>query len=134
MALITATQDNRGFTLVEVMVAMVLLLLGLLNSLVGLMAAADYNLTNALRQEAVRIAQEQLENMRVGPYAPIADNNATLQRQVRKTLQNFQVNTVVIAGGPSNSLKQVVVTVRWIFKNTMRSHVSGTIIRQRVFI
>jgi type IV pilus assembly protein PilV len=131
---LTAIQNNRGFTLVEVMISMLVLLVGMLGSLVGVMAAADYNLGNALRDEAVKIAQEQLENARTGQFALVVNASVQVQRQVRKALHTFQVTTNVTAGGPSNSLRLVSVTVQWTFKNTTRSHLSETIVRQRVII
>jgi type IV pilus assembly protein PilV len=125
------TLNNRGFTLVEVMISMLVLLIGMLGSLVGVMAAADHNLANALRDEAVKIAQEQLENARTGQYALVVNGNIPVQKQVRRTLYTFQVTTNVTSGGPSNSLKQVTVTVQWTFKNQNRSHLAETIVRQR---
>ena len=128
---LAVTLNNRGFTLVEVMISMLVLLIGMLGSLVGVMAAADHNLANALRDEAVKIAQEQLENARTAQYALVVNGNIPVQRQVRKTLYPFQVTTNVTSGGPSNSLKLVTVTVQWTFKNQTRSHLAETIVRQR---
>jgi type IV pilus assembly protein PilV len=120
---------SRGFTLVEVLVAMLVLLLGMLGSLVGVIAAGDYNLGNALRSEAVKIGQEQLENTRVGRYDIIAPTSFQVQRQVRKTPQNFQVTTTVTT---NDTLRQVNVNVQWTFKNRTHSYSAETIVRQRV--
>jgi type IV pilus assembly protein PilV len=120
---------SRGFTLVEVLVAMLVLLFGMLGSLVGVIAAGDYNLGSALRSEAVKIAQEQLENTRVGRYDLIAPTTLQVQRQIRKTPQNFQVTTTVTT---NDTLRQVNVNVQWTFKNRTHSHSAETIIRQRV--
>jgi type IV pilus assembly protein PilV len=105
---------TRGFTLVEVLIAMLVLLLGTLSSLVGVMAAGDYNLRNALRNEAVRIAQEQLEDMRVGRYDSIVSAKLDIQRQVRKSPYSFHVERPVITDG---TLKWVGLNVRWYFKD-----------------
>jgi type IV pilus assembly protein PilV len=113
------------------MISMLVLLIGMLGSLVGVMAAADHNLGNALRDEAVKIAQEQLEDARTGQFALVVNGNTPVQRQVRKTLYTFQVTTNVASGGLSNSLKLVTVTVQWTFKNQNRSHLAETIVRQR---
>lgn len=120
---------DRGFTLVEVLVAMLVLLFGMLSSLVGVIAAGDYNLGTALRSEAVRIAQEQLEDTRVGRYDLIAPASFQIQRQVRKTPQNFQVTTTVTT---NDTLRQVNVNVQWTFKKRTHSYSAETIIRQRV--
>jgi type IV pilus assembly protein PilV len=120
---------RRGFTLVEVLIAMLVLLLGMLSSLVGVIAAGDYNLGNALRNEAVKIAQEQLENTRVGRYDAIASTSFQVQRQVRKTPQNFQVT---INPTTNDTLRQVNVIIQWTFKNRPHSYTAETIVRQRV--
>jgi type IV pilus assembly protein PilV len=120
---------SRGFTLIEVLIAMLVLLFGMLSSLVGVMAAGDYNLGNSLRSEAVKIAQEQLENTRVGRYDLIAPASFQIQRQVRKNPQNFQVTTTVTT---NDTLRQVNVNVQWTFKNRTHSHSAETIVRQRV--
>ena len=118
------------------MIAMLVLLVGMLGSLVGVIAAADHNLGNALRDEAVKIAQEELENARAKRYALIVDNNDTVQRQVRKTLYSFEVKREVTPDEPTNSsLKVVRVTVQWRFKDPPPQPPHGTIletiIRQR---
>jgi len=109
---------------------MLVLLIGMLSSLAGVMAAVDYNLGNALRTEAMRIAQEQLENIRVGRYDLIASSSFTVQRQVRKSLQNFQVAINVTTDA---SVRQVNITVQWTFKNITHTYSSATLVRQRVF-
>jgi type IV pilus assembly protein PilV len=114
---------------VEVLVAMLVLLLGMLGSLVGVIAAGDYNLGNALRNEAVKIAQEQLENTRVGRYDLIAPASFQIQRQLRKNPQTFQVTTTVTT---NDTLRQVNVNVQWTYKNRTHSYSAETIIRQRL--
>jgi hypothetical protein len=111
------------------MIAMLALLVGLLASLAGVMAAADYNLSNALRGEAIKIAQEQIENLRLTRYDTIAAGNIQVQRQMRKALYTFQVTTAVTT---NDSVTQIGVTVQWTFKNRTRTYATATIIRQRV--
>ncbi len=126
------SQNKRGFTLIEVMIAMLVLLVGLLGSLAGVMAAADYNLGNALRNEAIKIAQERLENLRVGRYDALAAAAGTnpVQRQLRKVLHVFEVETNPVT--INDSVTQIGVTVRWTFKNRARAYATETIIRQRI--
>ena len=78
--------DKRGFTLIEVMVTLIILAFGMLASVVGIMAALDHSLMNEMRNDAMKIAQEQAEAARNMPYANIQNipPTQTITRQVRK--------------------------------------------------
>ena len=65
--------DKRGFTLVEVLVTLLILAFGMLASVVGIMAALDHSLMNEMRNDAMKIAQEQEEAARNMPYANHSD-------------------------------------------------------------
>ena len=86
-------RDKRGFTLIEVMVTLIILALGMLASCVGIMAALDHSLMNEMRNDAMKISQEQLEAARNMPYANIAliPTPQYIARQVRKTLVTYKV-------------------------------------------
>jgi type IV pilus assembly protein PilV len=122
-------RSRFGFTLVEVLVAMLILVVGMLGSLIGVMAASDHNLGNSLRNEAMRIAQEHLEDIRTGPFLSIAPAVSLVQRQIRKSSYTFTATTGVQTSG---TLRQVTVTVQWSYKGRSRSYVAETIVRSRV--
>lgn len=127
----TAFRNNEGFTLVEVLVAMVILLLGLMASLYGVMTALDYNLSNNLRNEARIIAQEQMENTRNTAYAniPVGDTVSQIQKHLRKAVRTFQVTTSVVLG---TNLKQVRVTVQWTHKDRTHSYALESIVGEAI--
>ena len=52
-----AKLKNRGFTLVEVMVAMLILFIGMMALLWALTAAVEHNLKNQMTDEAVRLGK-----------------------------------------------------------------------------
>ncbi|NLJ29503.1 MAG: prepilin-type N-terminal cleavage/methylation domain-containing protein [Deltaproteobacteria bacterium] len=124
-------QNKEGFTLVEVLVAMVVLLLGLLASLFGVMTALDHNLANAMRNEAMTIAQQQMENARSTRYEALVDGDTSsqVQRQFRKAQRTFDVNTNVTA---VDNIKRIIVTVQWTLKNRTHSFSLESIVREPI--
>jgi type IV pilus assembly protein PilV len=131
---LAARRSRQGFTLVEVLVAMVILAVGLLASLVGVMAALDHSQGNSLRDGAVKIAQEQQEaarNMRYDLIQTIP-RTQTISRQFRKSNWDYTVNTnsVGVGAGPTG-MTHVAVTVQWTFKNKTYSYSLETFVRQK---
>lgn len=61
-------QNNRGFSLIEVMVAFVILIIGLLGLLQAVNVAMLHNLQNQMREEAVSIASSVVHEMRNRPF------------------------------------------------------------------
>ncbi|MGA2401617.1 MAG: prepilin-type N-terminal cleavage/methylation domain-containing protein [Syntrophobacteraceae bacterium] len=136
----TNASAERGFTLIEVMVTLVVLALGMLASIIGIMAALDCSLLNEMRNDAMKLAQEQEEAARNMPYTSIAGIAATqtITRQVRKTRVTYQVNfqKASAPGTAGMGMSLVTFTVTWNYKNpgTTRAHqyqyVLQTIVRQ----
>jgi type IV pilus assembly protein PilV len=115
-------RDKRGFTLIEVLITLVILALGMMATIVGIMAGLDHNLMNEMRNDAIKIAQEQEEAARNMPYANIATipSPQTITRQVRNQSVTYtvQVDHTVTGGNVSTGtcITQVVFTVIWNFK------------------
>jgi len=109
---------------------MLILVVGMLGSLMGVMVASDHNLGNTLRSEAMRIAQEELEDIRVKPFLSIAASGPSDKpRQIRKHSHVFRVTTGVQTTG---TLRKITVTVQWYYKGRTRSYVAETMVRSRV--
>ena len=128
-------RDKRGFTLIEVMVTLIILAFGMLATVIGIAAALDHSLMNEMRNEAMKIAQEQEEAARDMPYANIQAiaPTQTITRQVRKSLVSYTVyfsTPAVAPGGAGMGMTIVQFTVQWAFKNTTYSYVLQTIVRQ----
>ncbi len=115
----------------------------MLASIVGIMKALDHSLLNEMRNEAVKIAQEQEEevrNMNNAYYTSIPQIPAfttpgglIVQRQIRKTLVNFTVICTLPQppAAISNMGARIVnFQVSWQFKKNPYKFSLQTIVRQ----
>lgn len=130
---------ERGFTLIEVMVTLIIMAFGMLASVVGIMAALDHSLMNEMRNDAMKIAQEQQEVVRNMAFAAIPQipnilaKNGPIQRLVRKTLVTYTVNCNLPAppaAAPGFGGRIVDFTVQWTFKGKTYSCELQTIVRE----
>jgi prepilin-type N-terminal cleavage/methylation domain-containing protein len=128
---------KRGFTLVEVMVTLILLAFGMLASVVGIMKALDHSLLNEMRNDAIKIAQEQEEAARNMPYQNLQNISTaipqTIWRQVRKqpVLYKVKFTRTSVGSGSLLGIALVQFDVSWSFKNTNYSCVLQTLVRQK---
>jgi hypothetical protein len=125
------------------MVTLMILALGSLASMIGIMAALDHSLMNEMRNDAMKIAQEQLEAARNMPsYTNMmqswGNQTTAIQRNVRKIMVNYNVNLQALdyTTGSANALALLQCRVTWLHKGPMDSSsrtyscVLQTIVRQ----
>lgn len=124
--------NNSGFTLVELLVAIVILVVGLL----GLMQTVNYalvkNLDSQLRQEAVYIADEVMSMEKSIPFdqIPVTPTlGEPLQRNYSRTVTNRIVNgssrefSVVRSNAMQTDQSiNIDVAVSWLNKGQQASH------------
>jgi type IV pilus assembly protein PilV len=106
----------RGFTLVEVMIALVITLLVFLALMQTALVGIDSNMINVLRDEAVNIAEMRMNEARNTPFDSLASAAPeTVSRNLRN-ITNFQytVTRTVTSRGTDN--KQIDITIRWEWK------------------
>ena len=128
---LTVIQSDKGFTLIEALVALVILAIVLLGLLAGLIVTLQYNLLNFMREEAGSVAQECIENIRSMPFTDIQvvniDCNDTttvpvstpclntggvniVNRQVRNASVSYRVGWSVT---DRTNIKEIDVEVCW---------------------
>lgn len=117
--------SERGFSLVEVVIAIVVFLVVMLGIFVAFTFAVSYNAGNNSRAQALAVLQQEVENMRAAKFTPIV-TDAALSGGVKATKNvtsadglKFIVNVSVdddpfTAGIQTNAaatLKEISVTV-----------------------
>ncbi len=143
----------KGLTLVEVLIAMVILLLVSLALMQTALVSIDANMRNVLRDEAVSVAEMRMDEARNIPFDTLAtdtsDGNVQtfpacagatapaagpypvlIQRNIRNiTGFNFGTQRTVIALSGDDS--QVTVLVRWEYRNECFTHTISTIMKRQ---
>jgi type IV pilus assembly protein PilV len=112
--------NNKGFSLVEMVIAMVIILIGLLGLVQATLLSIDSNVSNVFRDEAVRLAEERMDRLKSLPVTdeslPPAVNqcDATpVKRNVRNLTESYQVCTTIVNLNNDKTRKSVQVVVGW---------------------
>ncbi len=109
---LTSPSNSQAFTLVEVMMAMLIMTVGLLGLLQSVGVAYEHNIRNRLREEAVLIAEEKMNDLRNnGGFNPVT----TVTRVIGGVGKVFVVNKESLQMGTDSY--RLKVAVRWTFKN-----------------
>ena len=98
---------SKGFTLIEILVAIIILSISLL-ALAGLMATTTQNTSfGGHITEAATFAQDQLEQLRVTPWANIISGTNTIPGSTG-IVYNRTWNVV-----PNGNLRTITITISW---------------------
>lgn len=124
-----ALKTEEGFSLIEALVAMLILSVILLGALQGLMVSYRTSSTNTLRNEAVSMAEETANALRNTPYASLVDGTTTniVSRQVANASVPFTV-TQVVADSVASVAKSVQITVTWPYQGQTITHTTTIIV------
>lgn len=120
--------NDNGFTLIEFLVAIVIMMVGLLGLLQAVNVGLIQNLNTQLRDGAVGVADWHLAREMAKSFEAVSTTTrGTTDR--RLILNSFKTYSVVRSGDATlaNS-KQVNVTVSWKHKNTRYTQEASTII------
>lgn len=130
-------RNNKGMTLVEVMIALVILLLVSLALMQTALLSIDSNMINLLRDEAVGIAESRMREIRSLPFTdPVltATGGAYTNENIpSKSIRNAQIQftreRLVAVLNTDN--KQVIVRVTWNWKGNPYTHTISSIQRRQ---
>jgi len=119
-------RNNEGFTLIEVVVAFAILLIGILALLQSVNIAFEHNLKNQQRDEVVRVADDIMHAMIAQPFAATFNSVTTVNSKMLNMSRRYTVFRRVtdLPLNPEGQLvsKQYEVRVRWAYKNISSNH------------
>jgi len=126
--MVQIVNSNKGISIIEVTVALALLLLVLLGLMQTLMLSAQVNIKNRLRDEAVKIAREELECTRnllfdnVNNSICIANTNNIVTRRFRNFNAEFCLTKTVTSQG---NVKRIELNVHWNYRKLSSQYTCG---------
>ncbi len=130
-------QSSKGMSLIEVMIAILLLLVVSLALLQTSLLGYQHNMRNSLREEAVRTADQIVGDLRARPYTlaltdPLLNSGTTTSTYTRN-LRSFQAKfvTATTITDISAEIKEVAVQVQWNFKGSTYSHTTNVILGRK---
>lgn len=125
------SNNRRGFTLLEILVALVILMIGMMALLSAATNTISLNLDNILRDEAVQIADAKMRQVKSNTAATFSlpfQNLSVTTVQTSKLRAKSTPYTVSLTsastGGNSNLLR---VQVSWNYKNRAKQHELSTL-------
>ncbi len=123
--------NESGFTLIEFIVAVVILMVGMLGLLQTANVAISSNRQNQLRNEATLVMDKWLSTELAKGYAS-ASISPSSWYESRPVLNGFVNYSVVRSGTQLQNSKEVRLTVSWPYRNMRYSYKGGGIISNSV--
>ncbi len=120
--------NNSGFTLMEVLVAMLILSVGLLGTAALITGIINSNKLSNRISAATVLAQDKMEEIRGVGYDDAEDEDGAEDYNIIPNYPLYKRITDVVAGDPAAGMKKITVTVYWDSDN--HSVVLQTIIAQ----
>lgn len=119
--------NKAGFTLIEVMVSIIILMVGMLGLLEALGLASHQVVRNGLRTEAVQLAENQMIGMKIMRFDKITSLPfMSISSRIRGGAGKYgvKITSTKITEGIS---KELTVRVDWNYKNMSNFHEVRTI-------
>jgi prepilin-type N-terminal cleavage/methylation domain-containing protein len=110
-------QNNKGVTLVEVMISLVIFLIVFMGLMQTALLSIDGNVRNVQRDEAISIANGELDDLKNVPFGTLTagTNCRTVSRDFRNISKQFNLCDIITDLG--SDTKTINVVVGWNHKN-----------------
>jgi prepilin-type N-terminal cleavage/methylation domain-containing protein len=132
--------NKKGVTLIEMMIALVILLVVSLAFMQTALLGTSMNVKNQLRDEAVNIAEMRMNQLRSLPFTDLSTDpylvspgNTPAEAAIQRNFRGFSINytpTRTISD-ISTDAKQVTVVVSWSYRGQAYTHGITSIMRKR---
>ena len=137
-------KQNKGFTLIEALVSIFLLMIVLLGLLSGLILTYNISIKNEIRNQAIKLTQQQLENYRITDFDLIPDNKniscsdssaKTIPMKIRNATVTYKIGEKIVTHkdtvtGTQLDTKEIQIETCWTYKGKNYKIVMNTILRR----
>ncbi len=123
----TVMQNKSGFTLIEFLVSIVILMVGMLGLLQVVNLAFSQSTQNQIRNVAVAVVDEEMAKEIAKGYenASTSTKAIPVQREVLTVMKNY---SVVRTGSTLQNSKQINFEVRWRYKGSTYNHSASSVL------
>jgi type IV pilus assembly protein PilV len=120
---------EKGFTLIEFVVAVFIMMVGLLGLLEAVNVGMRQNSGTKLRNDAIMLADQVMAKQRVRPFADISTTAGRSQSvNAGAGSVSYTVNKTVTGYGGTTISKNVEVDVSWLERGHQKLHSLSTVI------
>ncbi|MEN6615664.1 MAG: prepilin-type N-terminal cleavage/methylation domain-containing protein [Syntrophorhabdus sp.] len=123
-------KNSRGFTIIELLVAMLVLFIGMMAMLDGLANYIRINMDNQMRNEAMRVTEATLETLRNSRFDDIQLHAVNIVSPAMRKVRNFDVAYTIVWTQTVLSPNSIAVQVQvsWTHRNITHQHEAASII------
>jgi type IV pilus assembly protein PilV len=116
--------NRHGFTLIEVMVATLILTVGLLGMFQAINIAMDQGVENQLRQKGVEVSEQHMSDLKARPFSNITGTTRlSVRTAIGSVFKNMSVESRAVDLAALNSqTKQISVRVWWRHRGRLYEH------------
>lgn len=126
----TALHDKKGMTLIEILIAVALMAIVAVALMQSSIIVMNNNIKNELRDEAVNVAEQRMDEIRSTPFADLSSvaTTTTIARNLRGMI-NFPFYATLSTTPVNSNSAQVAVNVTWTYRGTPYNHSVSTVLR-----